>query len=169
MKLPLDNWEKLVSQENKITGCATSYFLSRTALLLMCLDRKRTSAELETCCCNYSTCWWFTVFIFTGESYTYFLVMWVYHCFSVSVLRGKKMGFWQSQLLWSKVHSILKQCLHDLQLTQFGGTFTKPFRWCQLRLAWKVWWKYLQIEATEDRANKNGISKVIVINLVSRI
>ena len=27
----------------------------------------------------------------------------------------------------SKVHSLLKQCLHNLQLTQFGGTFTKPF------------------------------------------
>ena len=27
----------------------------------------------------------------------------------------------------TKVHSFLKQCLHDLQLTQFGGTFTKPF------------------------------------------
>ena len=26
-----------------------------------------------------------------------------------------------------KVHTFLKQCLHDLQLTQFGGTFTKPF------------------------------------------
>ena len=54
IKLPVDNGEKLVRQENKITGCATSatsYFLSRTALLLMCSDRKRTSAELETCCC----------------------------------------------------------------------------------------------------------------------
>ena len=27
-----------------------------------------------------------------------------------------------------KVHSSLKQCLHDLQLTQLGGTFTKPFK-----------------------------------------
>ena len=26
-----------------------------------------------------------------------------------------------------KVHSILNQCLHNLQLTQFGGTFTKTF------------------------------------------
>ena len=39
-----------------------------------------------------------------------------------------------------KDHSFLKQCLHDLQLTQFGGTFTKPFSWCQMRLPWKVWW-----------------------------
>ena len=51
MKLPVDNGKKLVSQEKKITGCATLYFLSCTDLLLMCLDRKRTSAELETCCC----------------------------------------------------------------------------------------------------------------------
>ena len=26
------------------------------------------------------------------------------------------------------VQSFLKQCLHDLQLTQFGGTLTKPFK-----------------------------------------
>ena len=27
-----------------------------------------------------------------------------------------------------KVHLFLKQCLRDLQLTQFGGTFYKPFK-----------------------------------------
>ena len=30
--------------------------------------------------------------------------------------------------LSTKVHSFLKQCLHDLQLTQLGGTFTRPFK-----------------------------------------
>ena len=53
MKLPLDNWKELVSQENEITGCATMYFLSRTDLLLMRLDRKSASAELETRCSQY--------------------------------------------------------------------------------------------------------------------
>ena len=33
-----------------------------------------------------------------------------------------------------KVHLFLKQCFCDLQLTQFSCTFTKPFRWYQLRL-----------------------------------
>ena len=27
-----------------------------------------------------------------------------------------------------KVHLFLKQCLNNIQLIQFGGTFTKPFK-----------------------------------------
>ena len=30
--------------------------------------------------------------------------------------------------IFSKVHSFLKPCLHDFQLTQFGGIFTKTFK-----------------------------------------
>ena len=53
MKLPLDNWEKLVSQENEITGCATSYFLSRTDLLLMIEKEHQLNLKIVAAyCCN---------------------------------------------------------------------------------------------------------------------
>ena len=39
----------------------------------------------------------------------------------------------------NKVHSFLKQCMHDFQLDQFGGTFTQNFSWYQLRLGDIQW------------------------------
>ena len=50
---------------------------------------------------------------------------------SVSVLKTQLKAsqlFSQQKIIRSsaKVHSFLKQCLHNPQLIQFGGTFTKP-------------------------------------------
>ena len=59
---------------------------------------------------------------------------------------------------------VLKQCLYDLHLTQFGDTFTKPFKLISADISWKVWWKYHFFESTKDCANTvlktNGLSSI---------
>ena len=51
-----------------------------------------------------------------------------------------------------KVHSFLKQCLKDLHLTQFGGTFS----WCQVAgFSLKISWKYPQIVSSEVYGKNN--------------
>ena len=58
-----------------------------------------------------------------------------------------------------KVHSFLKLSVFSIfsWLNLVVHTFTKPFSWCRLRLAWKVWWNYHQIESTEDFLRMNAL------------
>ena len=52
-----------------------------------------------------------------------------------------------------KVHSFLKQSLNNIQLIQFGGTFTKPFKLTSADISWK----YHQIESTDGIVENNAL------------
>ena len=53
-----------------------------------------------------------------------------------------------------KVHSFLKQCLHDLQLAQFGSTFTKPFKLISAEKFGEIATKWSQVKIVQKLFKK---------------
>ena len=57
-----------------------------------------------------------------------------------------------------EAHSFLKQCLHDLQLAQFGSTFTKPFKLISAEKFGEIATKWSQVKIVQ----KNSLDDALI-------